>query len=74
MTKVIIMKGSSLDNYYEQTMDYLHVKYHTYPKKLENLRYSADDKFSMDYCENLALNTAEEVGIEDGVPLGKLVC
>jgi len=32
MTKVIIVSGSSLEDFYYRTLDYLHDKYHSYPK------------------------------------------
>ncbi|MBL7164613.1 MAG: hypothetical protein ISS57_18655 [Anaerolineales bacterium] len=73
MTKVIIIQGGSLESYYEQTMDYLHAKYHTYPSNLLDLPISPEDASRMGYYEKLAQNIAAEADIDDSVPLGKLV-
>lgn len=73
MTKVIIIQGGSLESYYEQTMDYLHAKYHTYPSNLLDLPCSAEDASKMGYYEKLARNIADEAEIDGRVPIGKLV-
>jgi len=72
MTKptVIIIQGNSLESFYDQTIDYLHAKYHNYP---------APPKVHMDS------RTASEMGCHErmaesikaqkaqGVPKGKIV-
>ncbi len=73
MTKVIIIQGGSLESYYEQTLDYLHAKYHTYPSNLYDLPNSSQDSSQMGYYEKLAQNIASEADIDGSVPLGKLV-
>lgn len=73
MTKVIIIHGGSLESYYEQAMDSLHTKYHTYPSKLLGLPVSAEDVSRMGYYEKMAQNIAAEADIDGNVPLGKLV-
>jgi len=73
MTKVIIIQGGSLESYYEQTMDYLHAKYHTYPYNLLGLANSLEDLSSLEYNEKLAQNIDAEAEIDSSVPLGKLV-
>lgn len=73
MTKVIIIQGGSLESYYEQTMDYLHAKYHTYPSNLLDTYASSEDTSRMGYYEKLARNIADEAELDASVPLGKLV-
>ena len=73
MTHVIIISGGSLETYYEQTMDYLHAKYHTYPSNLPDLPVDPDVMSEMGYYEKLARNIADEADIDGSIPLGKLV-
>ncbi|MBM3143984.1 MAG: hypothetical protein FJ010_03230 [Chloroflexi bacterium] len=73
MTKVIIIQGGSLESYYEQTMDYLHAKYHIYPSNLLDLPVSPEEESLMGYFEKLASNIAAEADYDTNVPLGKLV-
>lgn len=69
MTKVIIIQGGSLENYYNMTMDYLLAKYHSYSsssgaaknredgRHLEHYRITAHnsdtDSFSTTYPPSL---------------------
>ena len=62
-----------MESYYEQTMDYLHAKYHSYPSNLLNLPTSQDDESRMGYYEKLAGNIASEANFDGSVPLGKMV-
>jgi hypothetical protein len=50
MAKVIIIQGGSLESYYEQTMDYLHNKYHNQPSDLPPDTRTVQQKFN-DSCE-----------------------
>ncbi|MBC8504983.1 MAG: hypothetical protein ISR58_14310 [Anaerolineales bacterium] len=73
MTQVIIIQGGSLESYYEQTLDYLHAKYHSYPSNLPELSVDPDVECELGYYERLARKIAEEAGIDGSIPLGKLV-
>ncbi len=73
MTKVIVIQGGSLDSYYEQTMDYLQAKYHTYPFDLFDLHVPPQTESSMGYYEKLARNIVNEAGVDGISPPGKLV-
>ncbi len=73
MTKVLIIQGSSLESYYDKTMDYLNTKYHSYPSKLLNLPTSPENSNRMGNYDKLAQNIAAEADFDASVPLGKLV-
>ncbi len=73
MTKVIIVQGGSLESYYEQTLDYLHAKYHTYPPNLSGPSVDPDTAAELGCYERLAQNLAAEADIDGSIPLGKLV-
>jgi len=73
MTKVIIIQGGSLESYYEQTLDYLHAKYHTYPTNLLNVEVSPEEISLMGYFEKLAQNAAAEYAGDSDIPIGKMV-
>ncbi len=73
MTKVIIIQGGSLESYYEQTLDYLHAKYHTYPSNLYDQGKSSVDSDQMGYYEKLAQNIAAEADIGGSIPSGKMI-
>lgn len=73
MTKVIIIQGGSLESYYEQTLEYLHAKYHTYPSNLYEQPSLSEGSSQMGYYEKLAQNIATEADIDGSLPLGKLV-
>ncbi len=79
MTKIIILQGDSLESYYEQTLEYLHTKYHSSPSIiLESPSYRVvgsheDPPNSVGYYENLARNIAERADSDKPASLGKLV-
>jgi len=72
MTKVIIISGSSLESFYEQTLQDLRAKYHTYPTlALPNL--TANEKAAISYRDAMARHTARGAQISSNIPIGKLV-
>jgi len=73
MTKVIIIQGGSLESYYEQTLDYLHAKYHTYPSNIPDHPVSEEEISIMGCFEKLAQNAAAGYDYDGSVPIGKLV-
>ncbi len=76
MTKVIIIQGGSLESYYEQTLDYLHQKYHSYSGTLHNLPGSSPSHHAeaeTGCYERLAAEVAAEANIDGNIPLGKIV-
>ena len=73
MTKVIIIQGGSLDSYYEQTLNYLHQKYHQYPSNLLDLYVDPDVMAEVGMYERLARDTAAEAPIDTSLPPGKIV-
>ena len=73
MTKVIIMSGGSLDSFYEQTLQYLHDKYHTYPSSLLGIPISEAEAAEISYNDAMARQTASEATMSN-VPIGKRVC
>jgi len=73
MTKVIIIQGGSLDSYFEQTINHLHQKYHTYPSKLLDLHIDPDVMAEGGMYERLARDTAAEAPIDTSLPPGKIV-
>ena len=73
MTKVIIMSGSSLDSFYEQTLQYLHDKYHTYPTSLLGIPVSDSEAAEIGYNDAMGRQIASEARHRDEIPLGKRV-
>jgi hypothetical protein len=73
MTKVYIVPGGSLESYYEQTMNYLHAKYHNYPSNLADLHVCPDERSRQSYYEAQAREIASGVSASGDVPLGKMV-
>jgi len=73
MTKVIIISGGSLDSFYEQTLQYLHDKYHTYPTSLTGIPVSEEEAAEISYHDSMARHSAGEASIPADIPIGKLV-
>lgn len=73
MTKVIIMSGGSLDSFYEQTIQYLHDKYHTYPSSLLGIPVSEAEASEISYHDAMGRHVARESHNTGGRPIGKLV-
>ncbi len=73
MTKVIIIQGGSLDSYYEQTLNYLHQKYHTYPSNLLDLYIDPNQMAENGMYERLARDTAASASVDISLPPGKIV-
>ncbi len=73
MAKVIIIQGGSFESFYEQTLDYLHRKYHTYPGDLGERYIPPEAASDIGYWARVAEKIAEEGGIDGTIPLGKLV-
>jgi len=71
MTHVIILSGSNLDSYYEQTMDYIYAKYHTYPTTLEPQAIDPNTMDEIKYYERVARNIVEDTQIECDIHIGK---
>lgn len=73
MTHVLVISGSNLDSYYEQTMDYIFAKYHTYPTSLDPQVIDPTTMGEIKYYEKLARDIAEEAQIECAIHIGKHV-
>lgn len=73
-----VIQGGSLESYYEQTMDYLHTKYHSYPSNLQNIPVSSEMESEMGYWTSMGQQIADDHASQttmeaDDIPLGKLV-
>lgn len=73
MTSVIIMQGNSLENFYEQTMDYLYVNYHIHPIYAPDLYIDEEMASEVGYYESMANDMADQTYNKKKIPLGKLV-
>ncbi len=73
MTKVTITQGGSLESFYEQAIDYLHQKYHTYPSNLKDLHIDPDAMAEIGMYERLAHDTANSAPVDTSLPPGKIV-
>ena len=73
MTNVIIIQGGNLESYYEQTLDYLHARYHAYPSNLPQTSVDPDVVCELGYYERLGRKIAEEAEFDGEIPLGKLI-
>ena len=72
MTKVIIIQGQSLDSFYDQTIDYLHAKYHSYPDYSPDIQIDNRTAMETIYGERMAEQIQAQ--LDQGVPPGKIVC
>ena len=74
MTKVIIISGGNLDSFYEQTLQYLHDKYHSYPSSLSGSSMSETEAAELGQNEAQAKRHGRGGGDDDDlVPIGKRV-
>ncbi len=73
MTYVTITSGGNIEPHYEQTMDYLQSKYHSYPSYIPDLAIDPEVMSEMGYYEKLARKIADEAESDGDIPLGKLV-
>ncbi len=53
MTKVVIYSNSNLDSFYEQTLQYLHEKYHSQPTMLDYGPLTEDEAARISYYDGL---------------------
>jgi hypothetical protein len=58
MTKVVIYSNTNLESFYEQTLQYLHEKYHTHPTMLNYGPLNADEAARISYYDGLGRDTA----------------
>ncbi len=70
MTKVIIISGGNLDSFYEQTLQYLHDKYHSYPSSLSGSAMSEAEAAELAENEAMAKHSANRSNQE---PIGKRI-
>lgn len=73
MSSVIIMQGNSLESFYDQTMDFLHAKYHSHSPDYPDFNFDDGMVSEMGYYECMADDIDEKKSYGRGVPLGKLV-
>ncbi len=73
MTKVIIISGGSLDSFYDQTLQHLHDKYHSYPSSLSGEPLSATETARITYYDAMARHAAQGANTNQRVPLGKRI-
>jgi len=73
MTKVIILQGGSLENYYDRTLDYLYAKYHRHPRNQAVESLPINDEHSSGFYEQMAQSCVSETQFDDCGSLGKLV-
>ena len=70
MTKVIIHSNSSLDSFYEQVIEDLHRRYHTYPSSLAGIEPTAQEKSDISFADGQARRIAAR-GVGRGFNPGK---
>lgn len=73
MTKVIVLQSGNLDSYYEQTMDYIYAKYHTYPTNLPEQVIEPKIMREMSYYEKQARQIADEAQVSGEWPGNKVI-
>lgn len=59
MTKVLIYSNTNLESFYEQTLQYLHEKYHSHPTMLDNSPLSAEEAARISYYDGLGRDTVQ---------------
>jgi len=57
MTKVVIYSNANLESFYEQTLQYLHEKYHSHPTMLDYGPLSAEESARISYYDGLGRDT-----------------
>ena len=58
MAKVIIYSDSTLDSFYEKTLQYLHDKYHVHPSNLSNQPFSPAEREALSYNDSMGRDLA----------------
>jgi len=58
MTQVIIIQGQSLDSFYDQTIEYLEAKYHSYPSPAPDMEIDNRSAHEMQQGECQAAENA----------------
>ena len=58
MTKVVIYSNTNLESFYEQTLQYLHEKYHTHPTMLNYGPLTTEEAARISYYDGLGRDTA----------------
>jgi hypothetical protein len=66
MTKILIIQGGTLDQWYEIGLNYLHQKYHTYPSNLQNLYVSQEQMHTDSMCKRLARDILVDAKVDAG--------
>lgn len=59
MTKVVIYSNANLESFYEQTLQYLHEKYHSHPTMLDYGPLTADEAARISYYDGLGRDTVQ---------------
>ena len=59
MTKIVIYANSNLDSFYEQTLQYLHDKYHTYPTTLNYGPMTEAEAARISYYDGMGRDKAQ---------------
>lgn len=57
MTKVVIYSNVNLESFYEQTLQYLHEKYHSHPTMLDYSPLTEDEAARITYYDGLGRDT-----------------
>lgn len=69
VTKITIHNNSSLDSFYEQTLRYLHEKYHSHPTSIPDIKLTDEEKARQSYYDQYGYGG----GSSDGLSVGKTV-
>jgi hypothetical protein len=63
MTKVVIYSNTNLESFYEQTLQYLHEKYHTHPTMLNYGELTAKEAANISYHDAEGRAAASRSGV-----------
>jgi len=66
MTKVVIYSNTNLESFYEQTLQYLHEKYHTHPTMLNYGPLTPEEAARISYYDGLGRATAKHAAKSRG--------
>lgn len=70
---MIIIQGNSLDNFYDQTIDYLEAKYHYYPPYIPDLQMDHRTADEMGCHERIGDEVSRQQYQAQNIPLGRMV-
>ena len=66
MTSILIVKDWNFEEYYQQSLDYLHAKYFSHPDVLSEVNLSESELCQLSYSSALGCHQSQSGSVEHG--------